>query len=138
MLLQIWVTQYIRKTNVLNNQNTLLICNIFFSIEWKYPSVLHVSPNVEDGSPIHCIHFKSTKRDLHKSIKGLQVQPIMQVVFDCKWFTQVVSVLKFQQYHFDPQFGICDSSLSLFEYLGGLKSLAALNFGRFEKRSFKA
>ena len=33
----------------------------------------------EDGSPIHCIPFKPTKRDLHKSIKGLQVQPIAQV-----------------------------------------------------------
>ena len=30
MLPQIWVTQYIRKFNVLNNQNTILICSIFF------------------------------------------------------------------------------------------------------------
>ena len=49
------------------------------SIECKYPSVLHVSPNVEDGSPIHYIHFKPTKRDPHKSIKGFQVQLIAQV-----------------------------------------------------------
>jgi hypothetical protein len=29
--------------------------------------VSHVSPNVEDGSPIHCIHFKPTKRDPQKT-----------------------------------------------------------------------
>ena len=46
----------------------------------------HVSPNVEDGSPIHWIHFKPTKRDPHKSIKGFQVQPIAQVAFDCILF----------------------------------------------------
>ena len=28
MLPQIWVTQYIRKFNVLNNQNAILICSI--------------------------------------------------------------------------------------------------------------
>ena len=42
-------------------------------MERKYPWVSHVIPNVEDGNPIHCIHFKPTKRDLHRSIKGLQV-----------------------------------------------------------------
>ena len=56
------------------------------SIERKYPLVSHVSSNVEDGSPVHCIHFKPTKRDPHKSIKGSQVQPIAQVVFDCILF----------------------------------------------------
>ena len=49
----------------------------------RYPLVLHVSPNVEDGRPIHCIHFKHTKRNPHKSIKGLQVPPVVQVAFDC-------------------------------------------------------
>ena len=64
-----------------------MICNKKkLSIERKYPSVSHVSPNVEDGSPIHCIHFKPTKRNPHKSIKGLQVQPITQVAFDCILF----------------------------------------------------
>ena len=56
------------------------------SIKRKYPSVSHVSPTVEDGSPIHCINLKPTKRSLHKSIKGLQVQPIAQVAFDCILF----------------------------------------------------
>ena len=42
--------------------------------------------DVEDDRPIHCIHFKSTKRDPHKSNKGLQVQPITQVAFDCILF----------------------------------------------------
>ena len=79
---QFWVIRYYRKFYILNNQNTILICNKKLSIEHKYPSVLHVYPNVEDGSPIHCIHFKPTKRNPHKSIKGLQVQPIMQVAFD--------------------------------------------------------
>ena len=59
--LKIWVTQYFKKINILNNQNTILICNKKnLSIECKYPSVSHVSPHVEDGSWIHCIHFKLT------------------------------------------------------------------------------
>ena len=53
------------------------------SIKRKYPSVLHVAPNVEDSSPFHGIHFKPTKGDPNKSIKGLQVQLIAQVTFDC-------------------------------------------------------
>ena len=53
------------------------------SIERKGPLVSHVSPNVKDGSLIHCIHFKPTKRDPHKSIMGLQVQPTAQVARDC-------------------------------------------------------
>ena len=41
-----------------------MICNKKkLSIKRKYPSVLHVSPNVEDGSPIHCINFKPTNRN---------------------------------------------------------------------------
>jgi hypothetical protein len=56
------------------------------SIERKYPSILHVSPNVEDGSPIHCIKLELTNRNPHKSIKGLQVQPIVQVAFHCILF----------------------------------------------------
>src|SRR6202022_4841426 len=56
------------------------------SIEHKYLLVSHVSPNVEDASPIHCIHFKPTKRDPHKSIKGLQVQLVAQLAFDCILF----------------------------------------------------
>ena len=61
---QFWLTQYFRKTNILNNQYAILICNQkkLKSIESNYPSVLHVSPNVEDGSPIHCINFKPTNR----------------------------------------------------------------------------
>ena len=63
-----------------------MICNKKkLSIERKYPLVLHVSPNVEDGSPIHCINFKPTNRNPHKSIKGLQIQPIAQVAFDCNF-----------------------------------------------------
>ena len=82
---QFWVTRYFKKINILSNEYTILICNRQnkLSIGRKYPLVLHVSPNVEDGSPIHCIHFKPTKRDLHKSIKGLHVQLIAQVAFDC-------------------------------------------------------
>ena len=54
------------------------------SIELKFLLVLHVSPkNVEDGSPIHCTNLKPTNRNLHKSIKDLQVQPIARVAFDC-------------------------------------------------------
>ena len=54
-------------------------------IERNYPLVSHVSPKV-DNSPIHSIHFKPTKRDPHKSLKGLQVQPIVQIAFDCILF----------------------------------------------------
>ena len=40
----------------------------------------------KDGCPIHCIQFKPTKRNPHKSIKGLEVQLIAQVAFDCIFF----------------------------------------------------
>ena len=70
---QFWVTQYFRKTKILKDQNTIFICNRLT----VNPSVSHVSPNVGGASPIHCIHLKPTKRDPHKSIKGLQVQPII-------------------------------------------------------------
>ena len=82
---QFWVPQYFRNFNIMNNQNKILICNKKqnLSIERKYPLVSHVSSIVEDGSPIHCIYFMSTKRDMHKSIKDLQVQPIARVAFDC-------------------------------------------------------
>ena len=61
MLPQFWVT--LRKIITLNTQNTILICNkTKQSIKHKYPLVLNVSPNVVN-SPIHCIHFKPTKRD---------------------------------------------------------------------------
>ena len=48
---QFWFTQYSRKTIILNHQYAILICNEKknLSIERKYPSVLHVSPNVEDA-----------------------------------------------------------------------------------------
>ena len=54
---------YVWKTNILNNQYAILIFYFFFkvSIEQKYPLVSHVSPNVEDNSPIYCINFKPTK-----------------------------------------------------------------------------
>ena len=83
---QFWLTQYFRKTNILNNQYALLICNKKTKIERKYPLVSHVSPNVGNGSPIHCINFKPAKRNPHKSIKGLQGQLIAQVAFDCILF----------------------------------------------------
>ena len=90
---QFWLTQYYRKTNIFNNQYEILICKKKpkktkkkLSIEPKDPSVSHVSPNVEDGSLILCINFKPTKRNPHKSIKGLQVQEIAQVAFDCILF----------------------------------------------------
>ena len=95
---QLSLTQYLKKTNILKNQYAILICNKQtkqtkkkrkkenLSIERKYPLVLHVSRNVEDGSPIHCINFEPTNRNPHKSIKGLQVQPIAQVAFDCILF----------------------------------------------------
>ena len=78
---QLWLTRYFRKTNISNNQCAILIFNQKkLSIKRKYPSFLHVSPNFEDGSPFHCIHFKFTKRDPHKSIKGLQVPHVAQVL----------------------------------------------------------
>ena len=40
---------------IINMQSWLATKKNELSIEPKYPSVLHVSPNVEDGSPIHCI-----------------------------------------------------------------------------------
>ena len=100
------VTQYFRKTNIFSNQNTILICKKKkLSIKRKYPLVWHVSPNVEDGSPIHCIHFKSTKRDMDKSIKGLQVQPTTHVVFGCNLFEKsslTNSYTRWNEYNFLP------------------------------------
>ena len=55
-------------------------------MERKYPLVLHVSQIVEDGSLIYCKNFESTNRNPHKSIKGLQVQPIAQLAFECILF----------------------------------------------------
>ena len=53
---------------------------------------MQVSPIVEEGSPIHCINFKLTKRNPHDSIKGLQVQPnYAQVAFDCILFKKNLS-----------------------------------------------
>ena len=84
---QFWVTKYCRKVDYLNNQNTVLICNKkYMSIECKYPLVSHVSPYVEDGSPIQLHSLQAHMRDMHKSIKGLPVQPIAQVVFYCILF----------------------------------------------------
>ena len=91
---QFWLTQYFRKTNNLSNQYAILVVTQnkakkkkkTLSIEHKYPLVLHVSPNGEDGSPIHSINFMPTKRNMHKSIKDLQVRPIAQVTFDCILF----------------------------------------------------
>ena len=55
---QFWVTKYFRKTYIMNNQYKILICNKKnLSIKPKYPSVSHVSPNVEDGSPIAQVAF---------------------------------------------------------------------------------
>ena len=88
---QFWVTQYFRKTNILNNQITIFICNKKTQenqdliIEHKYPSNSYVSPN-NGSSLIHSIHFKPTHKDPHKSLKGLQVQPIVQMAFDCILF----------------------------------------------------
>ena len=81
---QFWVTQWFRKSNVFKNQNTILIWNKKkIWIERKYPSIWHVSPKGEDGSPIHSIQFKPTKRHRHKTIKGPQVQLIAPMAFDC-------------------------------------------------------
>ena len=52
----------------------------------NYLSSLQVSPIVGDGSPIHGINFEPTNRKLYKSIKDLQLQPIVQVAFDCILF----------------------------------------------------
>ena len=89
---QFWVTQYFRKTNILNYKlqssfvtKKKLLLLLLLLIERNYPLVLHVSPNV-DNSPIHSIHFEPTKRDPHKSLNGLQVQPIVQKTFDCILF----------------------------------------------------
>ena len=79
---QFWLTQYFWKTNILSNQYAI-VTKKNLSIKRKDPSILHVSPNVEDGSAIHCINFKPAKRNPHESIKGLQVQPNALVAFDC-------------------------------------------------------
>ena len=89
ILPQFWFTHYLRKTNILYDQNTILNCNKqtkTLSIEHKYPTVSHVSPNVEDGSPIHCIRFKPTKRYLHKSIKVSSSSTNCKVASDCILF----------------------------------------------------
>jgi len=108
--LNIWLTQYFRKLIF------WMICNKKkLSIERKYPSVSHVSPNVEDGRPIHCIHFKPTKRNPHKSIKGLQVQPIAQVAFDCILFGKsslTNSYTWWNEYNF-----FCQSCISLGQFV---------------------
>ena len=86
------LTQYCKKTNIWTFRTQSWFVNQKNrkkkSIKHKYPSVLHVSQNVEDDSPIHCINFKPTKRNPHKSIKHLQVQPIAQVAFDCILFVK--------------------------------------------------
>jgi len=70
---------------IIKSQSRFVTKKNLLSIERKYHAVLHVSPNVEDGSPILCIHFKPTKRDPHKSIKG------------CKWGNR-------SQLHRNPSF----------------------------------
>ena len=84
---QLWLTQYLGKLIfwIINMHSWVAKRKIRknLSFEQKYPSISHVSPNVEDSSPIHCMNFKPTKKNPHKSIKGLQVQPIAQVAFDC-------------------------------------------------------
>ena len=81
---QFWLAQYLRKILICNQQKEKKRKKI--SIEHKYPSVLHVSPNVEDGSPIHCINLEPTNKNPHKSIKGLQIQSIAQVALNCILF----------------------------------------------------
>ena len=112
---QFWITKYFRKLNILNIQYAILICNQKkLLIECKYPSVSHVSPKVEDCSPIHCIKFKPTKRNPHKSIKGLQVQLIAQVVFHCILF------------------GKSSHCLTLFPIKGHLCILGHVSWARFQ------
>ena len=56
---QFWITQYFKNLIfwIIKIQSWFITQNLW--IEYEYPSVLHVSPNVEDGSPIHCIHWAS-------------------------------------------------------------------------------
>ena len=88
----------------MNYHTTILICNKkkkLLSIERKYLLGLHVSPNVEDGSPIYCIRFKPTKRDMHKSIRGLQVQPFDCILFGKSSLTN--SYTRWNEYNFLPK-----------------------------------
>ena len=101
MLLQFWVTQYFRKNNILNNHNTILICNkknyqSSISILWS-----HVFPSVEDGSRIHCIHFKPTQRDL-------------QVAFDCIFFGKSSFT---NSYTWWNEYICCQSCISLGQFV---------------------
>ena len=121
MSLQFWVTQYFRKTILLNNPNTILICNKKLSIQRKYPLVSHVSPNVEDGSLIYCIHIKPTKTDPHKSIEGFQVEPNAQVAFDCICYENPLS----QRAILDGMSIIfCQSCINLVQFVCHFKLLA--------------
>ena len=52
---------HIRKNNILIKKIQSWLVSKKLSIECKYPSVSHISPNVEDDSPIHCLYFKSQR-----------------------------------------------------------------------------
>ena len=84
------------------------------SIECKYLSVSHVYANVQDGSPIHFIHFKPTKRDMHKSIKGFRVQPIAQMASDCILFEKPLSQIAI---HDGMSIMICQSCISVGQFV---------------------
>ena len=95
------------KISVNWHKHSILKCHLNFGlhnilekllIEHKYPSVLYVSPNV-DNSPIYSIHFKLTKRDLHKSLKGLQVQPFVQIAFNCILFGNFSLTNSYTRWH---------------------------------------
>ena len=67
ILAQFWVIQYLEKQIfwIIKIKSWFVTKKLL--TEYKYPLVSHVSPNVEDGIPIHCIHFKPTKRNMQRT-----------------------------------------------------------------------
>ncbi len=67
-------TTHFRHLNEFGDKINLELLDLELILKCSY-----VSSNDEDGSPIHCIHFKPTNKEPLKSIKDLQVHPIAQV-----------------------------------------------------------
>ena len=84
---QFWVTRYFRKTNILNNENTILICKkqtyqSSVSISWSrmcLQMLKLVTQSIASTS--------SPQRETRIRVSRVfQVQPIVQVAFDCILF----------------------------------------------------
>ena len=84
---QFWVTRYFRKTNILNNENTILICkkqtyqssvSIFWSRMCLQMLKLVTQSIASTSSPQRETRIRVSR--------VFQVQPIVQVAFDCILF----------------------------------------------------